>query len=133
MDSPSTDTPTEPTDGPREAAPDAPEFAFTEAAAKKIASLIADQEPKAIGLRVGVRGGGCSGLSYFMDVAPAGSIKEKDLVFERDGAKVIVDHRSIKFLRGTELDWVSNLMGESFKFVNPNVKKSCGCGSSFSV
>lgn len=109
-------------------------FSFTEDAAAKIQSLIAMSDEPMVGLRVGVRGGGCSGYSYFMELAKDGSVRAgKDLVVEAHGAKVIVDNRSLKFLAGTELDWETSLMGSSFQFHNPNAKRSCGCGSSFSV
>jgi len=108
-------------------------FSFTSEAAEKIRALVADSEDPALGLRVGVRGGGCSGYSYFMEVALDGSVKDRDQIFEREGAKVFVDPRSMRFLGGTELHWETSLMGSAFRFQNPNAKKSCGCGASFAV
>jgi iron-sulfur cluster assembly protein len=83
-------------------------------------------------LRIGVRGGLCSGFAYhlaFCDDEP----KERDLVFEFDGLKVYIDKKSIIYLNGTELSWENTLMTQGFKFNNPNVKSSCGCDKSFSV
>lgn len=83
-------------------------------------------------LRLGIRGGGCSGFSYvlqFEDNPP----KAKDILFEVEGVRVIVDSKSILYLNGTTLDWESNLINKGFKFCNPNEKSSCGCGHSFTV
>lgn len=97
-------------------------------AVMKILSLVADAPEK--GLRVKVVGGGCSGLQYKMDLdAP----KAGDKVFERDGAKVVVDRKSFLYLNGTELDFSDGLMSTGFTLHNPNVKRTCGCGASFSV
>jgi len=82
------------------------------------------------GLRVAVRGGGCSGLEYALDFADAA--RPGDSVFEFDGLKVFIDMASLQFLKGTEIDYVSGLQGSGFKFKNPNAKRSCGCGHSFS-
>jgi iron-sulfur cluster assembly accessory protein len=83
------------------------------------------------GLRVAVEGGGCSGFQY--DIAIAPSANADDLVIERDGARLFVDPVSLPFLLGSEVDWVEELIGASFKVKNPNAKSSCGCGVSFSV
>lgn len=83
------------------------------------------------GLRVAVEGGGCSGFSYEIDIAAAP--EAEDLVVEREGARLFVDPVSIAFLKGSEVDWVDELIGSSFKVRNPNAKSSCGCGVSFSV
>ena len=83
------------------------------------------------GLRVGVRGGGCSGLSYLIEFAEGPD--EEDMVMDLDGVKLFVDPKSYLYLVGTELDYVDTLMETGFKFNNPNVKKECGCGESFSV
>jgi iron-sulfur cluster assembly protein len=83
-------------------------------------------------LRLGIKGGGCSGFSYviqFEDSPP----KEKDFLFEMEGVKVLVDKKSILYLNGSILDWEKTLMNQGFKFVNPNEKSSCGCGHSFTV
>jgi iron-sulfur cluster assembly accessory protein len=103
---------------------------LTERAAAKIKELIAAQNREGQGLRVKVIGGGCSGLQYKVDFdLPKGT----DKVFEKDGAKVLVDMKSLLYLSGTELDYKEELMQSGFVFQNPNVKRSCGCGASFTV
>lgn len=82
------------------------------------------------GLRVAVRGGGCSGLEYALDFAE--SARMGDSVFEFDGLRVFIDMASAQYLQGTEIDYVTGLQGAGFKFNNPNAKRTCGCGSSFS-
>ncbi len=85
-----------------------------------------------LGIRVGVKGGGCSGLSYHFELAD--SIREgRDLVMRLDGLTLLVDKRSIKYLKGSVLDWNDGLVEYGFRWKNPNAKKDCGCGSSFSV
>ena len=103
----------------------------TEAAAKAIQRYLAENKaPEGAGLRIGVRGGGCSGLSYFLDVEVAP--RPSDKTIEAFGVKVFVDPKSLLFLQGTTLDYVTGLMESGFKFVNPRAGKSCGCGESFS-
>jgi len=80
-------------------------------------------------IRIGLRGGGCSGFSYVMEFSDAPA-REKDRVFDFDGVRVIVDPKSLVMLNGTTLDYETSLMGHGFRFVNPNVKGSCGCGAS---
>jgi iron-sulfur cluster assembly protein len=91
-------------------------------------------DPTAVGtnLRVMVVGGGCSGMSYKLgfDKEPAGA---NDKVFEKDGVKIIIDPKSFLYLSGTELDFTDGLNGTGFVFKNPNAKRTCGCGSSFSA
>ena len=82
------------------------------------------------GLRVAVQGGGCSGLQYALDFSDAH--RPGDTVFEVSGLKVFIDMASSQFLNGTEIDYVSGLQGSGFKFNNPNAKRTCGCGHSFS-
>jgi iron-sulfur cluster assembly protein len=101
---------------------------LTDNAVMKILSLVSDAPQK--GLRVKVVGGGCSGLQYKMDLDDP---KEGDKVFERDGARMLVDRKSFLYLNGTELDFADSLMATGFTLHNPNVKKTCGCGASFSV
>ena len=100
-------------------------------AAKKVKVMMESDATaaKAAGLRIGVRGGGCSGLSYFMEFAE--TVNPADKVFERDGVKLFVDPKSYLYLIGTEVDYEEGLMGAGFKFKNPNVKSTCGCGESF--
>ncbi|MDF1565547.1 MAG: iron-sulfur cluster assembly accessory protein [Deltaproteobacteria bacterium] len=109
-------------------------FDLTPEAAKKILELVESWERPALGLRVGVRGGGCSGFSYFMEVCEESAFDaEKDERFEHHGATVVVDRRSLKVIDGTELHWKSSLMGAAFEFRNPQAKQTCGCGSSFAT
>ncbi len=104
---------------------------ISEKAAARIARLAAEKARPEGGLRVGVKGGGCSGLSYFIDWADAPA--KHDQVIEQGGARVFVDPKSAIFLQGTVLDWQQTLMQSGFVFKNPNVKSACGCGESFSV
>ncbi|MBI3406242.1 MAG: iron-sulfur cluster assembly accessory protein [Acidobacteria bacterium] len=105
----------------------------TEKAAAKIkALLVKEGVPETTGgLRVGVQGGGCSGLSYAMrlDTQP----RDKDKVFEENGARVFVDPKSFLFLNNTTLDYTEELIRQGFVFLNPQAARSCGCGSSFTA
>ncbi len=105
-------------------------FNVTARAAKRIATVLS-KEPAGSMLRVAVNGGGCSGFQYAFDIEAAKA--DDDLVIERDGAVVLVDSASLEFLRGSQIDFVDDLMGQSFKIENPNATSSCGCGTSFSV
>ena len=80
-------------------------------------------------LRIGIKGGGCTGFSYLFEWSD-GEPRPKDRVFEREGVKVVVDPKSLVYLDGTELDFVKGMMGHGFKFNNPNAKGACGCGES---
>jgi len=102
----------------------------TDRAARRIAEIVAG-EPKTPLLRVSVEGGGCSGFQYKFDVERAQA--EDDLVIARDSAVVLVDPASVPFLAGSEVDFVDDLIGASFRVVNPNATASCGCGTSFSI
>ena len=102
----------------------------TERAARKIGEIL-QKEPAGTMLRVSVEGGGCSGFQYKFDVERAQA--EDDLVIERDAAVVLVDPASVPFLAGSEVDFVDDLIGASFRVVNPNATASCGCGTSFSI
>lgn len=84
-------------------------------------------------VRVGVRGGGCSGLSYVLQFESADSIGLMDNVIEKDGVRIVVDKKSMLFLSGTTLDYEDGLMGKGFTFKNPNARQTCGCGESFSA
>ncbi len=103
---------------------------LSEAAAKRIAAIVATDTDKQA-LRVSVEGGGCSGFSYKFDLdgQPAGD----DIVISRDGATVLIDPMSIIYMAGSEIDFVDNLLGQSFQIKNPNAVASCGCGTCFSV
>ena len=109
---------------------DAQTMTLSPAAAARVAAIAAKQHKPAI-LRLSVEGGGCSGFQY--DIAVAQSASSDDLVIERDGARLFVDPVSLPFLLGSEVDWVEELIGASFKVRNPNAKSSCGCGVSFSI
>lgn len=102
----------------------------SEAAARKIAALLA-QEPDKIGLRVAVEGGGCSGFSYTIDLTDTRN--DDDIVIERDGARVLIDDLSLVYMGGSVVDFVDDLMGQSFQIRNPNAVASCGCGTSFTI
>ncbi len=103
----------------------------TPSAVKEAKRLIAVQGVAGAVVRIGVQGGGCSGLSYNLNFDT--KVSEYDEVIEADGVKFVVDAKSALFLKGTTLDYVSALMGGGFKFVNPNAKSTCGCGESFSA
>ena len=108
---------------------------MTPVAVTKVKEIMGQQEPAPAGLRIGVVGGGCSGFSYSMTFEEAGNGNElgMDKVFQFDGLKVYVDQSSLLYLDNTEVDFVESLEGSGFKFSNPNVKTTCGCGSSFST
>jgi|SRR5690348_7412029 iron-sulfur cluster assembly protein len=114
-------------------APVAPAVHLTEAAAKKIRQLL-EKEGVSLeqgGLRVGVQGGGCSGLSYAMRLDT--QARDRDKVFEEFGARIFVDPKSFLYLNGTTLEYENTLMRQGFVFQNPNAERSCGCGSSFTA
>lgn len=106
---------------------------LSETAAKEIRHIIQEQELDAdkVRLRVGVKGGGCSGFSYLLDLTE--SQKETDEIFEQHGLKIICDPKSLLYLNGTTVDFKDEIMGRGFVFQNPNATSSCGCGSSFSA
>jgi iron-sulfur cluster assembly protein len=104
----------------------------SETAKNQVLKLKADSEVKEDAfIRVGVKGGGCSGLTYVMDFDT--ELKEDDKVFEDKGIKIVVDKKSFLYLVGTELDFSGGLNGKGFAFVNPNASRTCGCGESFSI
>jgi len=103
---------------------------MTEPAAKHVASFLA-KRGKGIGLRLGVKTSGCSGMAYVLEFVDV--LNEDDQVFIDKGVKVIVDEKSLAYLDGTELDFVKEGLNEGFKFNNPNTDGECGCGESFSV
>ena len=107
-----------------------PEITLTPRAAKRINEIMG-AEPPGASLRISVNGGGCSGFSYAFDVerARAGD----DVAIERDGATVLVDPVSLEYMSGSTIDFVNDLIGQSFKIVNPQATASCGCGTSFSL
>jgi iron-sulfur cluster assembly protein len=102
----------------------------TEKAAERVRNYLASRG-KGVGVRLGVKTSGCSGMSYVLEFVD--ELNEDDQVFEERGVKVIIDARSMVYLDGTELDYGREGLNEGFKFNNPNAKASCGCGESFSV
>ena len=105
---------------------------LTLAAAQEVKRLIEKEQKPNLGLRVGVKGGGCSGFSYMLGLDEAVP-KQYDQIFDQEGVKILVDAKSHLYLDGITIDYKSGLMGGGFEFNNPNAKKSCGCGSSFSA
>lgn len=103
---------------------------LTEPAANRVRTFL-ENRGKGIGLRLGVKTSGCSGLAYVLEFVDV--LNEDDHVFEQHGIKVIVDEKSLVYLNGTELDFVKEGLNEGFKYNNPNVKNECGCGESFNV
>jgi iron-sulfur cluster assembly accessory protein len=116
---------------PAESTPKPTPITFTPNAVAKVKEIMAQQSPVPAGLRVGVVGGGCSGFSYSMAFENGAGMMDK--VFNIDGLKVFVDATSAMYLNGCTVDYIETLEGAGFKFDNPNVKSTCGCGSSFSV
>ena len=104
---------------------------FTPRAIEKVKEILSRQNPVPMGLRVSVVGGGCSGFSYQMNFENEATGIDK--TYEFDGLKIFVDQASLMYLDGTKIDYVESLEGAGFKFDNPNVKTTCGCGSSFSA
>jgi iron-sulfur cluster assembly protein len=103
---------------------------LTESAARHVSSFLA-KRGKGIGLRLGVKTTGCSGLAYKLEFADA--VQPEDHVFESRDVKVLIDPKSLPYLDGTELDYAREGLNEGFRFNNPNVKDQCGCGESFNV
>jgi iron-sulfur cluster assembly protein len=103
---------------------------MTPAAAERVRTFLSNRG-KGLGLRLGVRTSGCSGMAYVLEFAD--ELESDDQVFEDQGVKVIVDPKSLLYLDGTVLDYTKEGLNEGFKFDNPNVKDSCGCGESFNV
>src|SRR3982074_2878505 len=115
---------------PLVAAPEEPTVGLTAKAAEKVKEIkTAEGIEESYGLRLRVVGGGCSGFSYDLYFDQSTPM---DKLYESHGVKLIVDQMSLQYLRGTEVDYVEGLQGAGFKFGNPNVKSTCGCGSSFS-
>jgi iron-sulfur cluster insertion protein len=103
---------------------------LSDSAARRIAFLLA-REPTDAKLRVAVNGGGCSGFQYVFDFDSRQG--DDDVLIEKDGARVLIDSASLELLQGSEIDYVTEMVGASFQIKNPNATASCGCGNSFSV
>lgn len=110
---------------------DAPAFSVSQSAARRIASILAQDENKGMMLRISVSGGGCSGFQYGFTFDDRKG--DADLVIERDGARVLIDDVSLDLLKGSEIDYVEDMIGASFQIKNPQAKSTCGCGNSFAV
>jgi iron-sulfur cluster assembly accessory protein len=108
---------------------DSPAVSMSASAAQRLRKILGADEGAA--LRISVKGGGCSGFQYAFDIDKARA--DDDLVIERDGAVILVDSVSLEYMKGSEVDFVDDLMGQSFKVKNPNAVASCGCGVSFTV
>ncbi|MFZ0853987.1 MAG: iron-sulfur cluster assembly accessory protein [Hyphomicrobiaceae bacterium] len=102
----------------------------SERAARRIAEIAAGEPGKPL-LRISVEGGGCSGFQYKFDLV--GASEADDVIIERAGARVLIDRVSLEYMAGSEIDFVDDLIGSSFKVINPNATASCGCGTSFSL
>lgn len=122
-----TTTPTAPTTPSVDSKP----VNLTSTAIDKVKEIMAQQNPVPAGLRVGVVGGGCSGFQYSMSFENGAGMMDK--TFDYSGLKLFVDATSLMYLKGVTIDYVETLEGAGFKFDNPNVKSTCGCGSSFNV
>lgn len=121
------------TDAPTaEGAIDERVIVITPGAMKQLTALKASRDEETY-LRMGVRAGGCSGMSYVMDLVGAAEVAEDDLVEEYSGIRCVIDPKSLMFLYGLQLDYSNELIGGGFKFSNPNAEANCGCGKSFSV
>ena len=107
-----------------------PPVTASDNALKRVAQIIAKDDENTA-LRISVEGGGCSGFSYKFDLT--NEINDDDVVLEGHGAKILVDEMSLIYMGGSEIDFVDNLMGQSFQVNNPNAVASCGCGTSFSL
>jgi len=105
-------------------------LSLTENAAERVQTYL-ERRGRGVGLRVGIKKTGCSGYAYVIDFAD--SIEPDDAVFEDRGVRIVVDNASLKFIDGTEVDFVKHGLNEAFKFRNPNIKGECGCGESFNV
>ncbi|CAH8189342.1 MULTISPECIES: iron-sulfur cluster assembly protein IscA [Vibrio] len=103
---------------------------LTEAAANRVRAFL-DNRGKGVGLRLGVKTTGCSGMAYVLEFVD--ELNDEDQVFEDHGVKVIIDAKSLVYLSGTQLDYVKEGLNEGFEFNNPNAKSECGCGESFNV
>lgn len=103
---------------------------LSEPAAQHVAAFLA-KRGKGVGVRLGVKTSGCSGMAYKLEFADVSD--PEDIVFESHGVKVLVDPKSLPYIDGTQLDYTKEGLNEGFKFINPNVKDECGCGESFNV
>jgi len=106
-------------------------IAISESAARRIGELVTQEGSPGLMLRIAVSGGGCSGFQYGFNLDT--QLKDDDLTFERNGIRVVVDQMSLEYLKGSELDYVEDMIGSYFAMKNPNASSTCGCGSSFAI
>jgi len=106
-------------------------ISISDNAAKRISALVAAEEKDGVRLRVSVSGGGCSGFQYGFSLDDQKN--DDDLLFEKGGIAVVIDEMSLEYLKGSELDYVEDLIGSYFAMKNPNASSTCGCGSSFAI
>jgi iron-sulfur cluster assembly protein len=125
------ETAPQPASSPAPAKPAFRGIQIAESAAQRLQAMLESRGTPSAGLRISVKGGGCSGLTYSMEWAEGP--RERDKIFERDGVRVFVDPKSYLYLMGTELAYEDTLMASGFKLHNPNAKSACGCGESFTV
>lgn len=118
------------TPGAPETSPPSPPVTLSDSAVRRIARIL-EKEPSATYLRVSVEGGGCSGFQYKYDLVSERD--EDDFRIERDGARVVIDQVSLDYMSGSVIDFVDDLMGQSFQIRNPLATAGCGCGTSFSI
>lgn len=104
---------------------------LTEAAADALKNFFSNMDPRPIGVRVGVQGGGCSGFTYQLKYAY--EVKDEDRELESNGVKIVIDRKSLLYLMGTQIDYRNELGQSGFKFENPTAKRTCGCGESFGI
>jgi iron-sulfur cluster assembly protein len=116
---------------PLEAEPGKKGISISDAAVERLRKMLTDRGTPGAALRIAVRGGGCSGMQY--DLRWDESFREKDRIYEREGARVVVDPKSYIYLVGSVLNYEQGLLQSGFKLTNPRVKSSCGCGESFSA
>jgi iron-sulfur cluster assembly accessory protein len=103
---------------------------MTERAARRVSTILKNEEPGST-LRISVKGGGCSGFSYAFDIESRTA--DDDVVLQRDGATVLIDPVSVEYMKGAVIDFVDDVMGQSFRIENPMATSGCGCGTSFSL
>jgi iron-sulfur cluster assembly protein len=104
---------------------------LTEIAAKRVQDIASGMSPEPIGIRVALKGGGCSGFTYVLEFAH--EVKPGDRELESHGVKIVSDKKSLLYLLGTQIDYVDELGNIGFKFLNPTAKRTCGCGESFGI
>lgn len=108
-------------------------ISMTEHASKKLRQVMAEDNRPQMVLRIHVESGGCHGFQYMFQLQDSDTISENDSIFERDNARIVIDHKSLRILRDATIDYTTELIGSQFKVKSPHASSSCGCGSSFSM